>query len=122
MFRPQTDEVACCLARFGYKEPPLASLFSAPRRSLSLVLLGAHALRPEPPSYLNYLLFLVLPYSSPPPSGPPLLIPPAQEAVKARIARKRRVGATLKPQVPLGLGRVPVPESGKLTPAGTALL
>jgi hypothetical protein len=39
------------VARFGCKEPSPANLFSAPRRSLSRVLLGAHA--PLPP--LTYL-------------------------------------------------------------------
>src|SRR5262249_58160764 len=54
---------------------PPASLPSAPRRSLCLVLLGAHSLLPQPRNLSNWLFFFALPSSSPLPSGPLLLIP-----------------------------------------------
>src|SRR5262249_25667155 len=54
---------------------PPASLPSAPRRSLCLVLPGAHSLLPQPRNLSNWLFFFALPCCSPLPSGPLLLIP-----------------------------------------------
>src|SRR5262249_54886319 len=83
---------------------PPASLPSAPRRSLCLVLPGAHSLLPQPRNLSNWLFFFALPCCSPLPSGPLLLIPcclplPLPRLGDCRCAANRRLLDYLQPQL-----------------------